>query len=114
MTDPRTALEAAFKVIHPAPCDPRYPDDDEDFAWCKLADRFRRCLDAEAWESAALTMVLPEWKAMDVDATEPECGVDVRLYHKTDAHRVAIGTADELWDAIRSACIKAKESGDDR
>lgn len=119
MTDIRQALEKAFGLIHPAPCDPRYPDDDEDFAWCKLLERFIRFLDAEAWTDAAMLLV-PEgwgWNVSQPNAKAIASGLlkehtPVRGEVGNGSEQRFIVAGETPAHALLAACLKAKEQAD--
>lgn len=112
MTDTRHALEEAFKVIHPAPCDPRYPDDDEDFAWCKIFDRFRRFLDAEAWTDAALMLVPENHRIVTLTEHVDRGGWYVKLAVHSPHKALPAVEASTLALAIAQAALRAQEGGD--
>lgn len=84
----RELLIEAFEAFHPYPGPRHYLVTEIDWSWDRMRDRFMRMLDAEAYESAALTLV-PEGYA-----------VEVSLWPKQTSHCEIIGTHlrnDEYW-----------------
>lgn len=57
----RELLLEAFEAIHPYPGPDHYLKPDIDWTWDRLRERFVKMLDAEAYESAALTLVPEGW-----------------------------------------------------
>lgn len=122
MTDPRAALEEAFKVIHPEP--PKGNPLAPMWYWKVWADddaRFRRFLDAEAWIDAALMLVPGGWDSISIRRTDDGlwhvqlAGNDMRLIAEdTDEFYAEAEDFVELWASLAAACIKAKEAGDGR
>ena len=58
----RELFEAAWVAIHHEGYGPENERDT-----CRLCERFNRMLDAEAWESAALTLVPEGWRPYSAD-----------------------------------------------
>lgn len=68
----RELLIEAFEAFHPYPGPRHYLVTEIDWSWDRMRDRFMRMLDAQAYESAALTLV-PEgclWGAGNEDCTD--------------------------------------------
>ena len=57
----RELLFEAFEAVHPYPGHEHYLVDEIDWTWDRLRQPFIAMLDAEAYESAALTLVPPDW-----------------------------------------------------
>lgn len=120
MTDPRAALEEAFKVIHPEP--PKGNPLAPMWYWKVWADddaRFRRFLDAEAWIDAALMLVQGPAEYPDSKTFLIDCATQTSVYSQPVAYvwdergkHMGIGRTPAL--ALTAACLKAKDSGDGR
>jgi len=130
MTDPRTALEEAFKVVFPEPPRSWEPMPIQEAIihpvqslavrahsdWRnKVQGRFYRMLAAEAWTSAAEMLVLPGWNRQ---ITENDKGAYATIVHRDASEEcddfVCSGKGRTTAEALAAACIKAKEAGDGR
>lgn len=131
LTNPRQALEEAFKVVFPEPekylraCrTPGVSDEhlrqlsSDRLCWSAKSLRFRRFLDAEAWTDAAMMLIGPDrWlefkgprKYLNIPTPVPAAWSAniARWNHEGDV----TGWGDTLAEAIAQACLKAKEQSD--
>jgi len=124
MTDPRTALEEAFKVVFPEPPRSWGPMPIQEAIihpvqslavrahsdWRnKVQGRFYRMLAAEAWTSAA-EMLVPDGYDWSMDNFDGELGKPSAWICKGGPF--FNGTGDHQALALAAACLKAKEAGD--
>lgn len=126
MSDTRTAMEEAFKVVFGPKPDTIWKDDvlreewtDEYVAWHERTWRFDTLLDAEAWTDAAMMLVPEGWDSISIRRT------DDGLWHcelaGNDARMMA-EDPDEFWVeaeghshpalAIAQAALKTQDKND--
>ena len=100
----RELLIEAFEAFHPYPGPRHYLFTEIDWSWDRLHDRFMRMLDAEAYESAALTLAPEGWGwAWDID--------EIAVLTELDGDGVEIGTHHLFALAIVIAALRAKGEG---
>lgn len=125
MTNPREALEEAFKVIFgpepPSEYDGRaWTRNEPDFsptwtAYIAKRNSFRRFLDAEAWTDAAMMLIPDNWTAWEMrsHAGRSHFSADLSRLSECDAGQEdwAHGRGMHPALALAEAALRAKEAG---
>lgn len=117
MSNPREALEDAFRVVFGPKPDTIWKDEvlreewtDEYSAWFERSCRFYTLLDAEAWTDAAMCFVPEDWH-FELKGLNYSWNA---LINPTAAGTAGAwsGFADHPALALAQACLKARENSD--
>jgi hypothetical protein len=108
----RELLFEAFEAVHPYPGHEHYLVDEIDWTWDRLRQPFIAMLDAEAYESAALTLVPEGWN-WGIFMRHDWPKQNAQVWHREREASTKHGEAATPALAIAAATLRAKDTTHD-